>query len=67
MMLFTMEGGNLDCLHPVQAVLDALCMDRNSYYAGLLNDWFERYAEWRKVSGIWKPYELAAVLWQTKS
>ena len=66
MTLFTVEGGNLDCFHPVQSVLDALCMDRKNHYADLLNEWFKGYSEWRKISGIWKPYEEAAVLWQTK-
>ena len=51
MWLFTMEGGNLDCVHPAQAVMDALSSDRQEFYAEQL----EGYAQWRGIPGIFKP------------
>ena len=55
MWLFTMEGGNLDCVHPAQAVLDALSSDRKEFYAEQLENWFQGYAQWRGIPGIFKP------------
>ena len=55
MSLFTMEGGNLECLHPAQSVIDAPCGDHKSYYAEKLETWFEAYAKWRGNHTFFKP------------
>ena len=45
-MGFTSDG-NLDCAHPVQAVLDCLCGDNAATYAGQLESFFGCYADMR--------------------
>ena len=54
--LYTAEGGNLDCLHPAQCVLDALCGENKDAYAQQLQDWFEVYADKRGLQAkMFKP------------
>jgi len=45
----------LDCVHPAQAVMDALSSDRQEFYAEQLENWFQGYAQWRGIPGIFKP------------
>lgn len=53
-MSFT--DGNLDCEHPAQAVLDALCGDNAGTYGQQLEDFFESYADMRGLkSKMFKP------------
>ena len=47
MMLFTADGGNIDCVHPVQEVVDRLCGDDKLTHAHKLETWFESYANMR--------------------
>lgn len=42
--LYSTEGCNLDCAHPAQLVLDALCGDNKDAYAQQLQDWFDAYS-----------------------
>ena len=54
--LYTVEGGNLDCVHPAQCVLDALCGDNKDAYAQQLQNWFESYADKRGLKAkMFKP------------
>ena len=39
--LHSIEGGNIDCLHPAQSVVDAMCGENRDGYAHQLEDWFE--------------------------
>lgn len=55
-MLFTAEGGNIDCVHPVQTVVEHLCGDQKTAYAQKIEDWFESYAKMRgNVPRTFKP------------
>lgn len=54
MSLFTAEGGNLDCIHPAQAVIDAICSDHKMFYAEQLEKWFASYGTWRGQN-LFKP------------
>ena len=57
--LHTMEGGNIDCLHPAQSVVDAMCGENQEGYANQLEDWFERYASKSGIKGkAFKPMTL---------
>ena len=47
MLLFTADGGNIDCIHPVQEVVDRLCGDEKLAQAHRLETWFEGYANMR--------------------
>ena len=48
-MNYTGDGTNLDCIHPVQDVLDALSGDNRRQYAVHLESWFESYSEARGI------------------
>ena len=47
LLQFTTEGLNLDCLHPVQTVVDCLCGAHKGQYATALENWYETYADYR--------------------
>ena len=50
------NDGNLDCDHPAQAVLDALCGDNAATYGQQLEDFFASYADMRgNKSKMFKP------------
>ena len=56
-----MEGENIECLHPVQAVLDALCGENKATYAKQLETWFEEYTKLRGIQGkAFKPLTACA-------
>ena len=51
-----MENGNIDCLHPVQCVVDALCGENRDGYAQQLENWFDAYATKRGMKAkMFKP------------
>lgn len=59
MALHSMEGGNIDCLHPAQSVVDAMCGENQEGYANQLEDWFETYASKRGIKAkAFKPMNL---------
>ena len=43
------DGTNLDCLHPVQDALDALCGPSAQQFPIHMENWFEAYAEHRGI------------------
>ena len=47
---FTADGGNIDCIHPVQTVVDRLCGDDKDSQALKLEAWFEAYANMRGIT-----------------
>lgn len=49
LMQYTAEGCNLDCLHPVQEVLDALCGGKKGQFAVEMENWFESYSDTRGI------------------
>ena len=61
-MGFSAEGGNIDCIHPAQCILDFLCGANNLTYATQLESFFEGYAAMRGIkSKIFKP--LKSCVW----
>ena len=54
--IMSFADGNLDCDHPAQAVLDALCGNNAATYGQQLEDFFESYADMRGLkSKMFKP------------
>ena len=49
LMQYTTEGLNLDCIHPVQTVVDCLCGPHKGQYATSIENWFESYADLRGI------------------
>ncbi len=61
MALHSIEGGNIDYLHPAQSVVDAMCGENRDGYAHQLEDWFEVYASKRGIKAkAFKPLTLCA-------
>ena len=49
-LLYTADGGNLDCIHPVQLVLDCFWKeDHRDHYAQQLESWFRNYHSMRNL------------------
>ena len=49
-LLYTADGGNLDCIHPVQLVLDCFGKeDHRDHYAQQLESWFRNYHSMRNL------------------
>lgn len=48
--MFTADGGNIDCVHPVQIVLDVFTGENKEHYAKKVEDWFNNYFDHRGLS-----------------
>ena len=65
-MSFSAEGGNIDCIHPAQSVLDFLCGPNCMTYAAQLEAFFDAYADMRGIkSKMFKP--LKSCVWSLVS